>query len=119
MPFFIFEVDHASYARLDERPFGKWDVWLNVMNVELEIGLSEKQVYGLFYDEGPDWGNAGWREMAVFSSYVLKPLEWAGLVSVHEVEGSRRHDWMHFKTSLWGGVLRLDTDEMVKPAVRH
>jgi hypothetical protein len=27
--------------------------------------LPEKQVLGLFYGEGPDWGNAGWREMAV------------------------------------------------------
>ncbi|WP_116600044.1 hypothetical protein [Primorskyibacter marinus] len=119
MPFFILEVDHSSYARLDERPIGNWDVWLNVMNVELEAGLSEKQVYGLFYGEGPDWGNAGWREMAVFSSYVLKPLEWAGLVSVHEVEGSDGRSWMHFKTPLWGEALRLETDKMVKVAVRH
>ncbi|AVW91363.1 hypothetical protein [Celeribacter baekdonensis] len=119
MPFFILEVDHSSYARLDERPIGNWDVWLNVMNVELEAGQSEKQIYGLFYGEGPDWGNAGWRGMAIFSSYVLKPLEWAGLVSVHEVKGGSRHDWMYFKTLLWSGVLRLETDEMVKATVRH
>ncbi|NHM19869.1 hypothetical protein [Tritonibacter mobilis] len=119
IPFFLLEVDHTSYGRLDERPFGTWDVWLNVMNVELVQGLTERQLYGLFYGEGPDWDNAGWRELAAFSSYVLTPLEWAGLVSVHEVEGSSRRDWMYCKTPLWGGAMRLETDEMVKVAVRH
>ncbi|MBU0643532.1 MAG: hypothetical protein KJ731_16625 [Alphaproteobacteria bacterium] len=36
MPFFILEVDHASYARLDERPFGKWQK-LNGVNRMPEI----------------------------------------------------------------------------------
>jgi hypothetical protein len=120
MPFFILDVDHSSYARLHERPFGKWDVWLNVMNVELENGLAEKQIYGLFYGEGPGWGNADWREMAIFASYVLKPLEWAGLVSVHElVDDSDVRAKMYFKTPLWAALLRLETDEMVSAAVRH
>ncbi len=30
IPFFILKIDHASYARFEERPFGKWDVWMNV-----------------------------------------------------------------------------------------
>ncbi|MBU0643459.1 MAG: hypothetical protein KKA78_09585 [Alphaproteobacteria bacterium] len=119
IPFFLLEVDHTSYGRLDERPFGTWEVWLNVMNVELEQGLTERQLYGLFYGDGPDWDNAGWRELAAFSSYVLKPLEWAGLISVHEVEGVSRRDWMCFKTALWREVLRLETDEMVKAARWH
>ncbi|SDF24913.1 hypothetical protein SAMN04488117_103102 [Celeribacter baekdonensis] len=36
MPFFILEVDHASYARLDEWPFGKWQK-LNGVNRMPEI----------------------------------------------------------------------------------
>ena len=24
IPFFVFKIDHASYARFEERPFGKW-----------------------------------------------------------------------------------------------
>ncbi len=55
----------------------------------------------------------------MFFSYVLKPLEWAGLISVLEVEGGSRGDWMYFKTPLWGEVLRLDTEEMVTLTVRH
>ena len=35
IPFYILRVDHASYGRFDDRPFGKWDVWLNVINIEL------------------------------------------------------------------------------------
>lgn len=119
IPFFLLNVDHVSYGRLEERPFGTWDVWLNVINVELEQGLTEKQIYGLFYGEGPDWDNAGWRDLAAFSSYVLKPLEWAGLVSAHEVEGGSRRDWVCFKTVLWREALQLDTDEMVKAKTRH
>lgn len=115
----MLEVDHTLYGRLDERPFGTWDVWLNVMNVELEQGLTERQLYGLFYGDGPDWDNAGWRELAAFFSYVLKPLEWAGLISVYEVEGGSRRDWMYFKTPLWQEAFRLETDKIVKAAVRH
>lgn len=119
IPFFLLEVDHTSYGRLDERPFGTWEVWLNVMNVELEQGLTKRQLYGLFYGDGSDWDNAGWRELAAFSSYVLKPLEWAGLISVHEVEGGSRRDWMCFKTALWREALRLDTDDDVPTVVQH
>ena len=28
IPYFVLRIDHASYARFDERPFGKWDVWM-------------------------------------------------------------------------------------------
>lgn len=45
IPYFVFRIDHASYARFDERPFGKWDVWMNVINVETDQGTTEP---GLF-----------------------------------------------------------------------
>lgn len=31
IPFFVLRIDHSSYARFEERPFGKWDVWINVV----------------------------------------------------------------------------------------
>lgn len=55
----------------------------------------------------------------MFSSFVLKPLEWVGLVSVQGVEGGSQNDLVYFKTPLWREVLRLETDGMVQPAVRH
>ena len=48
IPSFVLETDYASYARLDERPFGKWDTWLNVINVEAEHGRSEQALFAAF-----------------------------------------------------------------------
>jgi hypothetical protein len=42
IPFFVLEIDHASYSRFEERPFGKWDVWMNVINVEADHGTTER-----------------------------------------------------------------------------
>ena len=115
IPFFVLQIDHASYARFEERPCGKWDVWMNVINVEADHGTTESALYAAFYGEGADWDNAGWREMAAFSSSVLRPLEWAGLlVQTAEVrEGKRLHHV--FKTPLWRSALSLDTDDMLQP----
>lgn len=52
---------------------------MNVINVEADHGATERPLFGAFYGEGPDWDNAGWREMAALSSWVLRPVEWAGL----------------------------------------
>ncbi|WP_149754395.1 hypothetical protein [Roseivivax sediminis] len=119
IPFFILETDHSSYSRFDEGPFGNWDVWLNVLNVEMEKGATEKRLFGVFYGEGPDWDNAGWREMAAFSSCLIRPLEWAGLITVQDAEEDGRSVRICFKTPLWPAALKLDTDDLVCPAVRH
>lgn len=119
IPFYILSVDHASYGRFQDGPHGNWDVWLNVMNVEVENGISERALFQTFYDEEHDWDNAGWREMAVFSTCVLKPLEWSGLLSIHETEGDGRMMRMCFKTPLWRSAISLDTDDMLRPAPRH
>lgn len=76
IPFFVLKIDHASYARFEERPFGKWDVWLNMINVEADHGISERELFAAFYGKE----DAGWREVKVFSTSVLLPLEWAGLL---------------------------------------
>lgn len=115
IPFFVIETDHAAYARFDERPFGKWDVWLNVINVEADHGTTERALYAAFYGEGHDWDNAGWREMAAFSSCVLRPLEWAGLIVLIAEERGGKHLRHVFKTPLWRRALKLDTDHMLQP----
>lgn len=119
IPFYILNVDHASYGRFQDRPFGTWDVWFNVLNVETENGASERKLYGAFYGEGPDWDNEGWRDIAAFSHCVLKPLEWSGLISIQGAPEAGRSTHMSFKTPLWRSALKLDTDEMVIQAPRH
>ncbi|MFK7944733.1 MAG: hypothetical protein AB8B85_17740 [Paracoccaceae bacterium] len=119
IPFYVLNIDHSSYGRLDDRPPGNWDVWLNVINAEVENGASEHDLFGAIYEEGPDWDNDGWRQMAAFSHCVLRPLEWSGLITVHETEDAGRLSHMCFKTPLWRAVLKLDTDGILKPASRH
>ena len=115
IPFFILRIDHASYARINKRPFGKWDVWMNVINLEADQGITEKALYGVFYDEGPDWHNAGWREMGAFSSCVLRPLEWAGLLVQAPGELHGEPASFVFKTPLWRSATKLDLDHMLQP----
>lgn len=115
IPYFLFQIDHASYARFDGRPFGKWDIWMNVINVEADPGTTEAALFETFYGEPQDWHTAGWREMAVFSSCVLRPLEWAGLLTEIREEAAGKHVCHVFKTSLWRSALNLDTDDMLRP----
>ena len=67
------ELAQAPARFFAERPFGKWDVWMNVINVEADHGASERTLFSAFYGQEHDWDNAGWREMTVFSSCVLRP----------------------------------------------
>ena len=115
IPYFVLRVDHASYARFDERPFGKWDVWMNVINVEADHGTTEAALFEAFYGELKDWHTAGWREMAAFSSCVLQPLEWAGLLMETREDAAGKHVCHVFKAPLWRSALKLDTDDMLRP----
>jgi hypothetical protein len=115
IPYFLFQIDHASYARFDDRPFGKWDVWMNVINVEADHGTTEAKLFATFYGEPEDWHAAGWREMAAFSSCVLWPLEWAGLLIETREDGAGKQVCHVFKTPLWRSALKLDTDDMLQP----
>jgi hypothetical protein len=115
IPYFVFRIDHASYARFDDRPFGKWDVWMNVINVEADHGTTEARLFETFHGEPEDWHTAGWREMAAFSSCVLRPLEWAGLLIETREDGAGKQVCHVFKTPLWRSALKLDTDDMLQP----
>ncbi|MFN3661384.1 hypothetical protein [Yoonia sp.] len=53
---------------------------MNVINIAADHGTTEAALFEAFYGEAKDWLTAGWREMAAFSSCVLQPLEWAGLL---------------------------------------
>src|SRR6056297_2694412 len=99
IPYSLFQIDHASYARFAERPFGKWDVWMNVINVEADHGTTDRALFAAFYGDENDRGNVGWREMAAFSSCVLRPLEWAGLLVETDEERAGKHVHHIFKTS--------------------
>ncbi|WP_369820221.1 hypothetical protein [Thioclava sp. SK-1] len=119
IPLYLFEVDHSAFSRTGEAVFGNWDTWLNVMNVELEGGKTESDLYRLFYGELPDEPFA-WRKPYAFGSCVLRPLEWAGLVSITSIrDHDGKLDYVVTKTPLWQAALQLETDDMVPKFQRH
>ena len=115
IPYFVTQIDHASYSRFEAQPFGKWDVWMNVINVEADHATTEAELFEAFYGEAEDWHTAGWREMAAFSSCVLRPLVWAGLLSETREDSAEKPVCHIFKTPLWRSSLNLDTDNMLRP----
>lgn len=117
IPYFVLQIDHASYARFEDRLFGKWDVWLNVINIEADHGTTEAALFETFYGEPRDWHTAGWREMAAFSACVLRPLEWAGLLRETREAAVGKQVFHVFKTPLWRSALNLDTDDMLRPTL--
>jgi hypothetical protein len=88
---------------------------MNVINVEANLGTTERALFAAFYGQEHGWDNAGWREIAEFSSCVLHPLEWAGLLVQTREEHNGKHVHHVFKTPLWRSALKLDTDEMLQP----
>lgn len=120
VPFFILGIDHSSYGRFAEQPVGNWDMWLNVINVEADQGADEKHLFKTFYGYEASFAEGNWREAALFSSCVLKPLEWAGLLesaASKDKNGLTQHHYV--KTQLWRSSLKLDTDDLLKHNQKH
>ena len=46
--------------------------------LNVDHGAAEAALFAAFYGEGLDSDNAGWREIAIFSSCVLRPQEVSG-----------------------------------------
>lgn len=115
IPYFVLQIDHASYARCDDRPFGTWDIWMNVINIEADHGTTEAALFETLFGKVEDWHTSGWRDMAAFSSCVLRPLTWAGLISEMR-EGDLGSRICHiFKTPLWRSAIELETDAQLAP----
>ena len=88
---------------------------MNVINVEADQGTTEAALFEVFYGEAQDWRTAGWREMAAFSSCVLRLLMWARLLTEAREDNSDPKVCHVFKTPLWRSALTLDTDGMLQP----
>lgn len=115
VPFYLFHVDHSSYGRFDEQPYGKWDIWLNVMNVEINNGATDRHLFRAFYGEEEGGKDNSWRDQVVFTSYVLMPLSWSGLIFEQDAAQGGQAERHYFKTPLWRSVLKLDLDETLEP----
>ena len=116
--FYILNMDHSSYSRSGEQALGTWDVWFNILNVEVENAATELELYEVFYGPLGDKPMA-WRATSAFYSCVLRPLCWAGLLLEHRDQGSKRSEAVYLKTPLWPAWLQLDPDDIVETAQQH
>ena len=118
IPFFLFNVDHVAYSRFRNGPVGSWNVWLNMLNVEVEDGANAHQLYGVCYGLAQD-DLSGWRDLSAFRQCVLDPLYWSGLLFEVELELQPLRQIQYFKTPLWRATLELDTNDLLEPIQLH
>lgn len=117
-PFCLIEINHSSCGRFDDELIGNWDIFLNVLNVEAEDGISADEFARTLYGPKPDEGTFDHIPLTLFSQ-VLRPLVWTGLLSEHKSGQGFVSDRAYLKTPLWKAALKLETDAMVSRAVRH
>ena len=121
-PFYLFEIDHTAYTRFSDEPLlGNWDIFLNVLNVEAEDGITGAELRQILYG-APEPSPLPRYDDVLGSFYlnVLRPLCWTGLLHMSRVKGLQSTERSVFtKTPLWKAALKLDTDYLVKTATRH
>ena len=117
-PFFLFEMDRERYGRRSDGLLGNWDLFMNVLNVEAENGMTRLELRTTLYG-APDKENLF--DLLASSLYVqvLRPLCWAGLIQETTETGVMRKNAPFLKSPLWREALQLDTDGDVKPLTRH
>jgi len=116
-PYYLFETDHSLFSRWQEPVLGNWDIFLNVINVEAEGGISGGHLRQCLFGE-VEADTAFDPVMGMLWSQVLRPLCWTGLLKEHSDE-----DFQHFenrvyeKTPLWNAALKLSTDIHFKQTI--
>jgi hypothetical protein len=87
---------------------------MNVINVEADHGISDVALYQKLHGEPESDRNAARRGIYAFWTCVLQPLEWAGLLMSTQEQGLETRAAHLFKSPLWRGALKLDTDDMLR-----
>ncbi|MFN7882456.1 MAG: hypothetical protein ACK5PF_05520 [bacterium] len=118
-PFYLFRVDHARNSRLkEERLLGSWEIFLNVINVEAEGGVTAERLREALYGP-PDPGPRNDPIVGQLYVEVLRPLCWLGMLQVVGEQRMTSPDNLYAKTPLWYAALRLETDASLLPIVKH
>lgn len=113
--YFLCEFDQTAYTRFDDRLQGDWGVFLNILNIEAQTGLSQDRFAALVMGMTEEGVALDYHFRSLFYVHVLRPLAWTGLLSEHR-DG---RDQLFLKTPLWQAALQLETDAFLQPATRH
>jgi hypothetical protein len=117
---FLFATDHSGYTRFGDRLIGNWDVFLNVINVEAQLGVSEDRLCHVLY--GPSESHDGHdaiRVKAALFIHVLRPLCWMGLLEEVRSGTGLKQEEHYFKTGIWREAFKLDTDSQLALVTEH
>lgn len=113
--YFLCEFDHTAHTRFDDRLQGNWGVFLNILNIEAQTGLSEDRFASLVTGLTEEGLRLDHYFRPLVYVHVLRPLTWAGLLHEHR-EGIER---LFIKTPLWQAALKLESDDFLTPTTRH
>jgi hypothetical protein len=112
----LFVIDHARYTRVGDLIVGDWDIFLNILNVEAQMGLTEERFCAVLFgaDRGKDY-----RLKSMTYVHILRPLCWAGLLDEGRHGEPYPIERLYTKTPLWHAALALETDAILQAPSRH
>jgi len=106
IPFYLFEVDHLRFSRRAEQLLGNWDIYLNVLHVDAENGVTGGDVRRALYGE-PEVNEPFDYMLSSLYMQVLRPLCWTGLLHEERTGRLQKTEQSVFtKTPLWKVVLK-------------
>ncbi len=100
-----------------DRLRGNWDIWLNVLDVEAEGGVTGKYLTHVLYGPPDHVGPFDERTSRLYEG-VLKPLIWSGLLTESIPEVRLLAERTYSKTPLWNRYLDLD-EKPPRSMARH
>ena len=112
----LYALNDARYTGFSDRLMGNWDIFLNVLNVEAQTGVSEKRFHTVLFgaNRGKDY-----RLTSMIYVQILQPLCWAGLLDEHRHGAPYPVERLYTKTPLWRAALALETDAILRAPSRH
>lgn len=111
----LFEFDHTPHTRFDDRLHGHWGIYLNMLNIEAQDGITHDRFASLVTGLTEEGLQLDYHFRPLLYVHVLRPLAWTGLLTEHR--DGREH--LFVKSPLWSAALRLETDIFRPPQTRH
>lgn len=113
-------LDHSRYTRDGDTLVGSWNIFLNIINVEAQIAVTEEHLCAvLFGVREEDIWRSEYRLAAAFYIHVLRPLCWLGLLDEHKTGKGLKTQALFSKAPLWPVALALETDHAQQVPTRH
>lgn len=115
----LFNTDHGRYTHEGLRFDGDWEMILEVLNVTVDAGASERQICdALLHEAGEEAGADSVVQLIIYMN-VLRPLTWAGLLAEIGSTNAAFDVSIYVKTPLWMAALALPSDAELSVRALH